>query len=317
MDWWVTTPWQWPYMITTKPYYNNYNNYDQNGLPPADPPEDQGLFYLWSPLCIFSVVLACVVGLAIIIMLAIFIYNYCTYGMCCCPGAACNGSQSCDMCCMGAQKEQPTQIIRKRRISHVGDDNCSQCSRGSVRSRRSSDGQIVVMSRPNADRKVVRISDMPTVHPVRARQSGPELSQIYLVEQEPPQMMVQQPSAIRPITMDAPVANCPRPSSGFPGGELRVIIGNAEQLPSRSNNIVYSMNQTPSVSCQISRTQPEYRLTSVDHGMNGSGGFGSTARGFNTYDQDNNSCFSDGQRSAVIDIGQRNSFYPSLSQYDN
>jgi hypothetical protein len=50
--------------------------------------------------------------------------------------------------------------------------------------------------------------------------------------------------------------------------------------------------------------------------MNG-GGFGTTMRGFGSYDKDNNSCFSDGQRSAVIDIGQRNSFYPNLSQYDN
>jgi hypothetical protein len=100
----------------------------------------------------------------------------------------------------------------------------------------------------------------------------------------------------------------------------------------------------------MARNQPnEYVLTSVDGGMQSGGGFNSgmqSGGGFNSgmqsgggfnismqsgggfngdeskgygYQDDRASSFSDGQRSAVIDIGHgvRNSFYPSLPQYDD
>jgi len=109
------------------------------------------------------------------------------------------------------------------------------------------------------------------------------------------------------------------------------------------------MNQGSGVSCQFENNQPnEYRLTSVEgnstsrrgggfgggdggFGDIGGGGFGggggggggfNTNKGFDNWEQDGGSCMSDGQRSAVIDIGRGgggggNNFYPSLPQYDD
>lgn len=284
--------------MTSPPNYFN---------PPPPQSSDPGLFYLWSPLMIFAVALACVVGLVIIGVLLCMIYNYCTYGMCCCPGTSCGAS-----CCFDAPTA-PTKVIRRRRVS-VNDDSVR------IRTpRRQSivtideppcDDQVVVVRRPSMDRKVVRIVDTPSIRSVRVRR--PE---ICIIPQELPQPQIImpscQPSTIRPITTEC----CPQPqpyNGGFQGGELRVVIGNAQQQTNRSNRVVYNMNQAPSVSCQFERNQPnEYVLTSVEG--NGGGGMNKG------WDQDCGSCYSDGQRSAVIDIGHgvRNSFYPTLPHYDN
>jgi hypothetical protein len=140
------------------------------------------------------------------------------------------------------------------------------------------------------------------------------MSEIYLVPQELPQpqpIIIQAPPAIM-----APPAPPPQPQQpSFQGGELRVIIGSAQQASTQSNRIVYNMNQAPS-----SNHHGEYVLTSVDGNGSRLGGFN---KGFDQ--QDNCSCFSDGQRSAVIDIGRigggggsgGNTFYPSLPNYDD
>jgi len=100
----------------------------------------------------------------------------------------------------------------------------------------------------------------------------------------------------------------------------------------QSNRFVYNMDQQGSgVSCQFASSQPnEYVLTSVGGnggGMTGGGGgFGSGGGGFGTnkgldsWEQDaGGSLMSGSNRSAVIDIGHgvRNSFYPSLPNYDD
>jgi len=197
------------------------------------------------------------------------------------------------------------------------------------------DESVVVVSRPNIDRKVVRIADAPEVHTVKVRRPASELSLSphHLSQQQPiivqPQIFVQSPT-VQPAAPVYPPPQQRPPQSTFQGGELRVVIGNGGYQQQRS---AASSGSKPMVFNMASRNQQnEYVLTSVDGGNNGgmqsgngfcggmqsgNGFYGGDSKGYGCQD-DRASSFSDGQRSAIIDIGHgvRSSFYPSLPRYD-
>jgi len=325
----MTTRWpQWPYM-TSAPY----NDKNDGGM--------EGVMYLWSPLAIFCVVLGLLVALALIVALAVMIYNYCTYGMCCCP--SCGGGQGCSMgpmCCCFMQEQEKSVVIDRRRGSMD-----SRCSGGSVRGRRpriivddgrsGDDDDDIVVSRSGNDRKV-RINDATEVHTIKVRRPASELSLA-------PQNLPQQPIFLQPQIIVQPPAAPPQqrcqPQGGFQGGELRVVIGNGGNGGSGGNYQQQRSSSKPLVFNMANNQRNEYMLTSVDGGgvQSGNGGFsggngfsggiefssgngfygGGDSKGCGCQD-DRASSFSDGQRSAIIDIGHgtRNSFYPSLPRYD-
>jgi len=186
---------------------------------------------------------------------------------------------------------------------------------------------IIVVRRPSMDRRMVRIDDTPTIHAIRR-----PVSEICLVPQELPQSpiifqtappVMYNPPQMTQMVAQPPPQPClppppPQPTNVFPGGELRITIGNARPT-NQPNHFVYNMNDAQSMSCQITNNQPnEYVLTSVEgNGTTLGRGFVGRSKGFDSYEQDNGSYVSDGHHSAVIDLGRGgNSFYPSLPTYN-
>jgi len=230
---------------------------------------DRGIMYLWSPLAIFCVAFGILIAVILIVVLAVMIYNYCTYGMCCCP--SCSSGSCClwSMCCP-AQPEKRV-VVNRRRGSRD-----SRCSQDSIRVRKprqqivvddgSSDaggsGSVLVVSRPNIDRKIVRIADEPEVHTIKVRRPGSEMG----ATQQPiivqPQVFIQQ----QPNQPDYPQPQQRAPQSSFQGGELRVVIGNGYQQQrssAASKPMVYNMASN--------NQRNEYVLTTVDGGGSGGG----------------------------------------------
>jgi len=337
---WTTSWWQWPYVTTPPNYY--YNGGGASGS------SDNGLLYFWSPLVIALVVIAVIVGLVIIAILACVIYNYCTYGMCspfdCLP----SWGDCCSFCTPGP----PTKVMRQR---HVSFNNSVRSSRRGgddvvVVRRPSVDRKVVRIEEPESVRVRRSAPQEVCIVPQQASQQ-PIIIQTPIMCSP---AMFQQP-VMQPQMQYQPTGGGFQgggfqgggfqgggfQGGGFQGGELRVTIGGATQTgqgnrfvmnqpmsqPSQGRNqpnrFVYSMGQGP-VSCQIANNQPnEYVLTSVEGasgGGGGFGGFGESNKGFDNWEQDGGSVLSDGQHSAVIDIGRGggggNNFYPSLPTYD-
>lgn len=97
-----------------------------------------------------------------------------------------------------------------------------------------------------------------------------------------------------------------------------MVIGDARPANTSSSNvIVYDMGRSNGGGVSLGgNTRSEYMLQSVDEFGGGEKSYGAFNDGFDR--DDGGSCFSDGHRSAVIDIGKGgSSFYPTLPRYDD
>lgn len=181
--------------------------------------EHEGQFYLWSPLMIFSLVMAIVVGIILLCLLLYSIFYFCMYGTCCCPGFGCfwcpqpAAASPCD-------DDEPVKV-RIRRPSRS--DSC----RSSVRSERSGCSYQSTYANPQP----LVIQTVPAVQAAPSILQAPSVIQSAPVYQYQPAPIIQPPPA--PVYSSGP-------------SELRVVIGSARQesTPSSGNVIVYDMGRS-------------------------------------------------------------------------
>jgi len=279
--------------------------------PTPEPVVHTGQFYLWSPLMIFALIMAIIVGLIILSLLVYALFYFCMYGTCCCPGFGC-------FWCPQTPAAAPEEGL-KVRIRRPSAESCRSSCRSSVRSTRSG-----CSHRDYEDRKMVRINSCPSIN---ESMGGPQPIIIQTIPAPQPSYQPQ-PMQYAPPPMQyapPPVQYAPPPPapSFSGGGELRVVIGDARPASNKSssgNVIVYDMGRSNGGGVSLGGGgggggRSEYTLTSVnDHG-------GYRSSGNDGFDRDDGGSFmSDGHRSAIIDIGKGgggHSFYPSLPQYDD
>jgi len=274
---------------------------------------DSGLFYLWSPLVIFGVVLACVVGLIIVIALITLMYNYCTYGTCCPPHHAsshnwCDWSTCC-WCCSPPDLPPPRRrVVRRASVGSV----CSSRS-GSVRSGSVRRPRVVTFNEPSYVGHATRFSPRGTI----GRRAGDE--SIVVVNRPQHVYNTQLPS--RPqfgnircfTTADSPpsaFAMQPQMYSHYGGGFGVAPNPGPQAAPLR---VLYNSSANPTVACELrqDQSQREYVLTSVDS-TGGTfprgGGVGLSIDEEDPVDIE----VSDGRGLPEA----RSNFYPSLPTYD-
>ena len=189
--------------------------------PTPGPVVHTGQFYLWSPLMIFALIMAIIVGLIILSLLVYALFYFCMYGTCCCPGASC-------FWCPQAPAPVPDDPIKVRIRRPSGDsDSC----RSSVRSARSS-----CSHRDCGDREMIRADSYSSINTA----TQPIVIQTIPAVQAPsvvPQPYYYQPPPA-PIYQPAPPA--PRSSGGL-DGELRIVIGESRPASTSGNTLVYDM----------------------------------------------------------------------------
>lgn len=294
-----------------------------NTPPPQVQVENQDLFHLWSPLVIFFLCLAIVLVLAMCGCMCCLLYNLCNFGSCCRPPANQERGltiwELCCCCCMGFFPAAPaTKVVRR------GSSSRGRKQRQQIIVEDLPGDDVIVVKKGCDDRKSVRICD--SVRSSRSHHRQPIDIDDACRQPAPIPIIIQQvPAPAPPVPQMPAIAPAPSGCQGGCGGgcgcsgggrrkpasTLNVVIGNASNT-NRPNQFVMNMNSSSENGGGFRNSEfTEYRLMPVSEGSYNQG----YSKEHEAREHECGSCMSDGQRSAVIDIGH--GVYPSLPRYDD